>query len=67
MESNEQAELTRKMGADSQTESRTTAKGREGRDGRIERKGKRTQGQQCADWRGAEEGIRGLNVMKKYN
>ena len=54
MESNEQTELTRKMGTDSQMESRMTAGGRYFGDGGIEQRGKRTHGhgQQCGDCRG---------------
>ena len=70
MESNEQTELTRKMGTDTEMESRMTAKG-VGRlwGGGTEQKGKRTHGhgQQCGDCRG-EGGVRGLKGNgKKYN
>ena len=69
MESNEQIELTRKMGTDSYMESRMTAKWWGVRGGGTEQKGKRTHGhgQQCGDYWGEEE-IRGLNGNgKKYN
>ena len=51
MESNEQTELTRKVGTDSSMESRMTASGREVRGVGIEQKGKRTHGhgQPCGD------------------
>ena len=51
MESNEQTELTRKMGTDSEMESRVTAQGVLGGDGGMEQKGKKTHGhgQQCGD------------------
>ena len=52
VESNEQTELTREMGPDSQVESRMTASWGRGRGaGGIEQKGKRTHahGQQCGD------------------
>ena len=56
MESNEQTELTRKMGTDSQMESRMSAVRGKLEDGGIEQKGKRTHGhrQQCGDswWEG---------------
>ena len=62
MESNEQAELARKMWADSEIESRMTAsRGKLGVGG-TEQKGKRTHGhgQRCGEcW--AEGAVRGLN------
>ena len=51
MGSNEYTELTRKVGADSQMESRMTAGGQEVGGEGIEQKGKRTHGhgQQCGN------------------
>ena len=66
MESNEQAELARKMWADSEIESRMTAsRGKLGVGG-TEQKGKRTHGhgQQCGNCWG-EGHIRGLTSNRK--
>ena len=65
MESNEQTELTRKIGTDSYTESRMTASGRgNGVLGLKKRKRTNGHGQQYGHWCG-EGGIRGLNVNGK--
>ena len=60
MESNEQTELMRKMGTDSQMESRLTAIRRRLEGGRIEQKGKRLT-DNSAVIMGGREGMRGLN------
>ena len=54
MESNEQTELTSKIEVNSQMKNRWQLVGGRLRSGRIEQKGKRTQGheQQCGDCRG---------------
>ena len=61
MESNEQTELTRKMGTDSQMESEMTAGGSSLGDGGTEQKGKRIHGtgQQRGDcWREEYKGTK---------